>query len=59
MLAVLKEGRVAEIILFGRLDAEGTLSSHAPHRLAHVQRPHVLQLRQTDVQSAKRTYKKS
>lgn len=54
-LAMLEDGSVAEIILFGCLDAEGALCSHAPHRLVHVQSPNVLQLRQTDVQSAKRT----
>lgn len=54
-LDVLQDGSVAEIILFGCLDAEGTLRSHAPHRLAHVQRPDVLQLGQTDVQSTKCT----
>lgn len=54
-LGVLQDGSVAEIILFGCLDAEGSLRSHAPHRLAHVQRPDVLQLGQTDVQGAKRT----
>lgn len=56
-LGMLKDGSVAEIILFRCLDAEGALHSHAPHRLAHVQRPHVLQLGQTDVQSTKRTFK--
>lgn len=54
-LGVLKDGSVAEIILFGGLDAEGALCSHAPHRLAYVQRPDILQLWQTDVQSTKRT----
>lgn len=42
MLGVLKDGSVAEIILFRCLDAEGTLRSHAPHRLAYVQCPNVL-----------------
>lgn len=54
-LGVLQDGSVAEIILFRGLDAEGTLRSHAPHRLAHVQRPDVLQLGQTDVQCTKCT----
>lgn len=52
-LGVLQDGVVAEVVLVRGLDAEGPLSSHAPHRLAHVERPHVLDLGQTDVQRTK------
>lgn len=51
-MGVLQDGVVAEVVLVRGLDAEGPLRSHAPHRLAHVQGAHVLQLGQTDVQSA-------
>lgn len=54
-LGVLEDGGVTEVILLGGLDAEGTLGPHAQHRLVDVQRPHVLQLRQADVQRAEGT----
>lgn len=52
-LGVLQDGVVAEVVLVRGLDAEGPLSSHASHRLAHVECPHVLDLGQTDVQRTK------
>lgn len=55
-LGMLKDGVVAEVVLVWGLDAEGPLSSHASHRLAHVERPHVLDLGQTDVQRTKGSY---
>lgn len=50
---MLQDGVVAEVVLVRSLDAEGPLSSHASHRLAHVERPDVLDLGQTDVQRTK------
>lgn len=47
---MLQDGIVAEVVLVRGLDAESPLSSHASHRLAHVERPHILDLGQTDVQ---------
>lgn len=55
-LGVLQDGSVAEVILLGGLDAEGSLAPHAQHRLVDVQRAHVLQLRQADVQRAEGTW---
>lgn len=52
-LGVLQNGVVAEVVLVRGLNAEGPLSSHASHCLAHVERPHVLDLGQTDVQCTK------
>lgn len=52
-LGVLQDGIVAEVVLVRGLDAEGPLSSHASHRLAHIERSHVLDLGQTDVQRTK------
>lgn len=54
-LGVLQHCAVAEVILLRGLDAEGALRPHALHRLLDVQRAHVLQLRQADVQSAQGT----
>ncbi|KAK6319755.1 hypothetical protein J4Q44_G00088620 [Coregonus suidteri] len=47
---MLQDGVVAEVVLVGGLDREGPLRSHPPHRLTHVECPHVLQLGQTNVQ---------
>lgn len=58
LLRVLDHRSVAEVILVPRLDAEGTLSAHAPHRLLHVHRSDVLQARETNVQRAERTWER-
>lgn len=58
LLCVLDHGSVTEIILVPRLDAEGTLSAHAPHRLLHVHRGDVLKARETNVQRAEGTWEK-
>ncbi len=55
-LGMLENGGVAEIVLLGCLDAEGTLRSHPSNRLANVKRPDILQLGQTDIQRTKSTY---
>lgn len=57
-LGVLQNSVVAKVVLVRSLDTEGPLRSHASHRLAHVQRAHVLELRQTDVQGTEGTWKK-
>lgn len=54
-LGMLEDGGVTEIILLGGLDAEGALGPHAQHRLVDVQRAHVLQLGQADVQRTEGT----
>lgn len=54
-MGVLQYGVVAEVVLVRGLDAEGSLCPHAPHRLANIQRAHVLELRQTDVQGTEGT----
>lgn len=54
-LGVLEDGGVTEIILLGGLDAEGALGPHAQHCLVDVQRAHVLQLGQADVQCTEGT----
>lgn len=41
-LGVLQNGVVAEVVLVRGLNAEGPLRSHAAHRLADVERAHVL-----------------
>lgn len=55
-LGVFQNGIVAEVVLVRSLNAEGPLSSHASHRLAHVERAHVLNLGQTDVQRTEGTW---
>lgn len=52
---MLEDGGVTEIILLGGLDAEGALGPHAQHCLVDVQRAHVLQLGQADVQCTEGT----
>lgn len=54
---MLQDGVVAEVVLVWSLDAEGPLGSHASHSLAHVERPHVLDLGETDVERTKSSCK--
>lgn len=49
-LCELQDGLVAEVVLLGRLDAEGPLRPHARHRLEHIKGAELLQLCQADVQ---------